>query len=65
MFKVLLTLFLSTFLLFACSKKNKEQLATEVNEKEIAIAKYNEAIKALDSGDAYFAGKKLFSKVCY
>jgi len=62
MFKVLLTLFLSTFLLFACSKKNKEQLATEVNEKEIAIIKYNEAVKALDTGDAYFAGK-IFQEV--
>jgi len=58
MFKNLLILLLSIFLLFSCSKKNKEVAISEPTEEERAASMYAEAVKALNEGDAYYAGEK-------
>ena len=58
MFKRLLILLLSTFLIFSCSKKNNEKVISEPTDEERAISIYAEAVKALNEGDAYYAGKK-------
>ena len=58
MFKNLLILFFSIFLLFSCSKKNKELIITEPSDEEKAISIYAEAVDALNKGDAFYAGKK-------
>ena len=58
MFKKILTLLFLTLLLFSCSKKNKEAIISDVNDEEAVIAIYSEAIKALKSGDAFYAGTK-------
>ncbi len=61
MLKVFITIFLSVFLLFACTHPfdNKVKNPTE---EEIALGIYQEAVEALKKGDAFFAGKK-FSEV--
>ena len=59
MFKKFLILVFSVVLLFSCSKKNnKEVLKAEPTEEEIVVAVYKEAVKALNDGDAFYAGKK-------
>ena len=58
MFKNLLILLLSVFLLFSCSNKNKETVISEPSDEEQAISMYAEAVKALNAGDAYYAGTK-------
>ena len=59
MFKNLLVLLLSIFLLFSCTKKNKETvISAEPTDEEKAISIYAEAVDALNAGDAYYAGKK-------
>ena len=58
MFKNLLILLLSIFLLFSCSKKNKEAVLLEPSDEEKASITYAEAVKALDEGDAYYASQK-------
>ena len=58
MYKNLLILALSIFLLFSCSKRNNEKVISEPTEKEIAQALYIEAVKALKDGDAFYAAKK-------
>ena len=58
MFKNLLILLLSIFLLFACSKKNNEKVISEPTDEEKAISIYIEAVEALKKGDAFYAGKK-------
>ena len=59
MFKGLLILFLSIFLLFSCSKKNNENfVSSEPSERELAVSAYSEAVEALQDGDAFFAAKK-------
>ena len=58
MFKNLLILLLSIFLLFSCSKKNKETVIAEPTDEEKAVSIYAEAVEALNKGDAYYAGKK-------
>ena len=59
MFKRLLILLLSIFLLFSCSKKNnKEVITSEPTEKEMAAAIYLEAVESLKAGDAFYASKK-------
>ena len=58
MFKSLIILLLSIFLLFACSKKDNKSAISQPTEKEIVVALYIEAVEALKKGDAYFAGKK-------
>ena len=58
MYKNLLILLLSFFLLFSCSKKNKENVIYEPTDEEIAASIYEEAIDALIEGDAFYAGEK-------
>ena len=59
MFKGLLVLFLSIFLLFSCSKKNNKQVITsEPSDQELAVDVYAEAVEALKDGDAFYAAKK-------
>ena len=58
MFKSLLILLLSAFLLFSCSKKNNEEVLTDVTEEDLAVRTYAEAVKALREGDAIYAAKK-------
>ena len=58
MFKSYLILLLSVFLLFACSKKDKEGIVSQPTEREMVVVIYAEAVEALKKGDAYFAGKK-------
>ncbi len=58
MFKNLLILLLSVFLLFSCSKKNKETVISGPSDEEKAISMYAEAVKALNAGDAYYAATK-------
>jgi len=60
MFKNLLILLLSVFLLYSCSKSKdviKENIV-EPNPEEEARKIYAEAVKALLDGDAFYAGKK-------
>ena len=58
MFKNLLVLLLSIFLLFSCSKKRNEKVVSEITDEEKAISIYIEGLEALKSGDAFYAGKK-------
>ena len=58
MFKNLLILLLSIFLLFSCSKKNSEKVISEPTEQEIAMSIYAEAVEALKKGDSFYASKK-------
>jgi len=56
--KQLLILLLSAFILFSCSEKKVDKVLSEPSEMEIAENIYDEAVKALESGDAYYAQKK-------
>ena len=58
MFKNLLILLLSGIILFSCSKKNKENLETEITDEQRALNLYAEGVDALEKGDAYYAGTK-------
>ena len=58
MIKRYLILLLPVFLLFACSKKNNEEIVSPQTDEEIVVAVYAEAVEALKKGDAFFAGKK-------
>ena len=58
MFKGFLILFLSVFLLFACSKKDSEKIVSEPTEREMVVIIYEEAVEALKEGDAFYAAKK-------
>jgi outer membrane protein assembly factor BamD len=58
MFKNLLILLLSTFLLFSCSKKNKQEVILKPSNEEIGKSIYAEAVEALKEGDAFYAAKK-------
>ena len=58
MFKILLILILSTFLLLSCSEKINKGVISESTDKEKAISIYTEAVESLNIGDAYYAGKK-------
>jgi outer membrane protein assembly factor BamD len=58
MYKYLLILFLSLFLFSSCSKKNKDIILSETTDKEKAISIYADAVKALNKGDAFYAGNK-------
>ena len=58
MFKNLLILLFSIFLLFSCSKKSSEKVISEPTEQEIAMSIYAEAVEALKKGDAFYASKK-------
>ena len=58
MFKNLLILLLSIFLLISCAKKNNEEVIIEPDETEIGRSIYFEAVEALKDGDAFYASKK-------
>ena len=58
MFKNLLILFLLVFLLFSCSRGNKEIVISEPTNEDKALSIYKEAVESLDKGDAFYAGKK-------
>ena len=58
MFKGFLILFLSVFLLFACSKRDSEKIVSEPTEREMVFIIYEEAVEALKEGDAFYAAKK-------
>jgi len=58
MLKNTLILFLSIFLLFACSKKNVETVIEKPTDEELAAEIYSEALKSLKEGDAYYAANK-------
>jgi len=58
MFKSVLILLLSFLLIFACSKKNIEEVVSEPTEEEQITIIYKEAVDALKKGDAFYAGKK-------
>ena len=58
MFKNLLILLLSIFLLFSCSKKSSEKVISEPTEQEIAMSIYAEGVEALKKGDSFYASKK-------
>jgi len=58
MFKKIITLLLLSVLLFSCSKNKVGKIAEEPDEKEIAVAIYDEALQALKDGDAFYAAKK-------
>ena len=57
MLKGFLILFLSVLLLFSCSKKNSE-ISSTVEEENVILDTYTEAVEALKKGDAFYAGKK-------
>ena len=57
MLKGFLILFLSVLLLFSCSKKNNE-ISSTVEEENIILDIYTEAVEALKKGDAFYAAKK-------
>ena len=58
MFRNLLVLLLSTFLLFSCSKEKKEEVISEPTNEEQGQILYQEAVQSLKEGDAFYAGKK-------
>jgi len=58
MFKNLLFFTLLTFILFSCSEKNNVKIISEPSDEEVAVATYEEAVKALKEGDAFYAAKK-------
>ena len=58
MFKNLLIILLSIFLLFSCSKENKQKVLSEPDVKEMAASIYAEAVESLKKGDAFYAAKK-------
>ena len=59
MLKKIIILFALVVLLFSCSKKdNKRVIEDEPTEEEIVLAVYKDAVKALNDGDSFYAGKK-------
>ena len=58
MFTKILTLLISVLLLISCSGKNKKTVESDINNEEVVIAIYEDAIVALKSGDAFYAGNK-------
>ena len=66
MYKIFIILFLP-FFLFSCASvlmkpgtnEDKEKVAViEINEEEVALELYDEGVKSLESGDAFYAAKK-------
>ena len=58
MFKYFLILLLSFFLLSCGIGKNRELAEIKISDEEKAFNIYNEAVKSLDEGDAYYASEK-------
>ena len=59
MFKNLLILILSFFLLFSCSKNSSKKINEEPQEDELGRIIYAEAVEALKEADAFYAAKNL------
>ncbi len=57
MYRKLIYFFIISFFLFSCSKK-EPKLNTETNNLEKSFEIYNEAVKALDEGQYYYASNK-------
>ena len=57
MLKNILILFLSTFLIFSCGKKNKEEII-KLDPDQIGRTLYAEGVEALNAGDAFYAAAK-------
>jgi len=58
MLKNLLISFLLIFLLVSCSSKKEQIIVKEPTKEEQATSIYEEAVEALNKGDAFYAGKK-------
>jgi len=58
MLKSYLIIIFSVFLFYSCSKNKVEKVQSEINEEEVVISIYAEAVEALIKGDAFYAGKK-------
>jgi len=58
MLKNFLILILSTILLFSCGKKDKEEIISEPDSEEMGKSLYEEGVRALKEGDAFYAGRK-------
>jgi len=58
MFKYFTIFLLASFLLAGCSKNKKDIVGAPVDESEIALEIYEEAVQALKKGDSYYASKK-------
>ena len=58
MFTKILTLLISALLLISCSSKNKKTVESDINNEEVVIAIYEDAVVALKRGDAFYAGNK-------
>jgi len=58
MLKYFLILLLSFFLLSCGIGKNRELAEIKISDEEKAFNIYNEAVKSLDEGDAYYASEK-------
>jgi len=58
MLKNLIFFLCVVFLVFGCSKNNKDKNITTIDEKEEVQEIYQEAVDALKKGDAYYASKK-------
>ena len=55
--KILISIIL-TLLLISCSNKTKEVDLSSVDDEEIVVAIYEDAVAALKRGDAFYAGNK-------
>jgi len=55
---ILVVLFVFTLTVACGNNKEVKEISKEVDDKEIAISMYLEAVEALKKGDAYYAGKK-------
>jgi len=58
MTKKFLIIILSTFFLFSCGKKDKEEIISKPDNQEMGRSLYDEGVKALNDGDAFYASKK-------
>ena len=58
MFKKLLFLILLTSLLFGCAKKNDKEVTAEPSDEEVMVLMYQDAVEALNRGDAFYASNK-------
>tara|TARA_B110000438_G_C15722819_1_gene610622 strand:+ start:133 stop:969 length:837 start_codon:yes stop_codon:yes gene_type:complete len=59
MFKNIIILVLSTFIVFSCSKKKESiKVISEPSDSEVVLSIYTDALDALKQGDAFYAGKK-------
>ena len=58
MFKNLLILLLSFFLLLSCARETAKEVIAETSDEMVILTIYSEAVEALKKGDAFYASKK-------